>query len=362
MNNRNSFFYYEHMGHMQFTALTLRTFQVLNQWTGGAPGVFVPWDQIRQNITGFSDRLIEGELDRFCYGFEAMDRVNQRGDREIALTEVGISFLTNLIGDAPYQASQLAILLRPARRRRHYNVIVQESTFFNPEMYEVIRRFGFRQGSARDFLRCLGLDDLRSFVLAACDALSPAPDSPASSLEQCLVAVQTQGKFWPAGGGHYAWFVFPQSFKFDADDWIFYDRLVRTMVRPTEWGGGGRDLTGGDTLAILENEERLHRFRDQGIIRPLLQTANRLPGAYRLTSPGYLMWERKTLGFLFEFRLRKLSEGCIEIALCDAADLPEISLSDVWVSHQIPSLRMYADQIDQVYHLLERQLQPGLDQ
>lgn len=362
MNDTN-WFTYEHLGHMQFSELTLRTFQALGDLTGHVPGVLVPWDAVRQRImsANFSKTLAESEMERFCYGAECADYFDGT-TRYIALTIIGLSFLGSLINESPYQSSQLAVLLRRARHRGNsWNVTVQESTFFNQPLYQLIQSFGFRPGGARDFIRCMPTEELQRFLSEACGVLSPAPATPQCSLESTLDMVRTYGKYWSGSGSKYSWFVFPQIFTFDANDWEFYERLVQLMHIPPEWGGKGCHLPYEDTLGLLGSEQRLNLFCENGIIRPVWQGKH--PPAYCLTSPGFLMWERKKLGFLFELRIRKRADSSYEVGLCNASDFAGgVPGGFETVPSQIPSLQMCRGEMSEtIYGLLNNhQLQLGI--
>lgn len=328
---------------MQFSVLTLKTFDALQSLTNGKEGIFVLWEKVRKEIKkyGFSQRQAEGELDRFCYGFECMDRYNN-GIHEIAITHVGIGFLEHLLDESPYQTNQIAFLIRKAKRKKYWNATIQESTFFNPEVYRLISEFKFRPGGARDFIRSICIEELVQFLSLASDKLTPSPEKLKESLQDIITKVETLGKYWASVGSRYSWFVFTQKFElpFSAKDWELYDSLMSVMIRPPEWGGG-KDVLYKELVELLEGKKRLLRFRKEGIIRPIWTSQDLEKSKFRLTSPGYLMWERKKKGFLFEFRMRRLSENNFELALCDATDLPQGFLFDSSVftrSNSIPSL------------------------
>lgn len=137
-----------------------------------------------------------------------------------------------------------------------------------------------------------------------------------------------------AVGSQYSWFTFAQEFSlpFSTEDWIYYNNLISALVRPPEWGGG-KDTTYSQILKTLQSEQRFKKYLGAGIIRAMWNTHPYLDPQFRLTSPGYLMWERKKKGFLFEFRVRKTPEGNFTLALCDASDFP------VKLSNSITSLR-----------------------
>lgn len=199
---------------MQFSTLTLRVLEVLDILAQGKVGAFVPYKDALELIlkSGFSPKQAEGELDRFCYGFECLDRFDTQGKRELALTEIGRMFIDNLLRAQPYQSSEIACLMRPARRFDHWNTTVQESTFFNPNTYEVIKASKFRPGPARDFLRCLKTAEVYAFLESALGTLDIAPSATGiPTLEQSRMLVQSKGKYWASVGGKYSWFVYPQT-------------------------------------------------------------------------------------------------------------------------------------------------------
>lgn len=327
--NENMFFY-EHMGHMQFSILTLETYRALQNLAENKEGVFVLWEKASEEIqkAGFSKRQAEGELERFCYGFECLDQYDLNGVHEISLTHIGLRFLSNLLSESSCQSSQIAFLMRPARRNNFWNVIVQESTFFSPAIYEIIAKFKFRPGSARDFLRCISTEDLMNFLELVFGNLDKAQNERSQTLVECVDQVKLHGKYWASVGGRYSWFVFAQKFElyFSDEDWDYYDVLIRELIRPPEWGGG-KDMFFGQLAQLLGGEDRLVRFRKAGIVRPVWSSKNIEKSQFRLTSPGYLMWERKKKGFIFEFRARKKSETDFELALCDSTDLPKNCIS-----------------------------------
>ena len=325
---------------MQFSVLTLRTLGALEFLTEGKEGVFVPWQTAVKEIEkfGFSAKQVNGELDRFCYGFECIDRC--KNNHEIALTHIGTSFLKHLLEESPYQSSQLAFLSRKARRKNYWNVTVQESTFFNPEIYQLISEFNFRSGGTRDFIKSIPVDDLIRFLKLASNNLSIVPSQPGGKfLKDVIEQVKKHGKYWASVGGRYSWFVFAQKFElpFSFKDWHLYDKLMTIMIRPPEWGGGIK-LSYQELSKLLEKEKRLYLFRDLGIIRSIWTLRNLKENKFCLTAPGYLMWERKKKGFLFEFRLRKLSENEYELALCNATDFPKNFLLDMEKRSSIPSI------------------------
>lgn len=321
--NENMYFY-EHIGHMQFSTLTLHTYLALTEYTKGEIGFFVPWENVQSRIEnfGFSKRLSYGELDRFCYGFECIDRYKD-GKREIAITEIGALFLRHLLHEAPLQSGQIAFLARPAKRHDFWNVTVQETTFFNPEIYKLITEYKFRNGGARDFIKSIDTGTLLEFLGKALPALSAIKSAQNYSLGDCIAQVEQNGKYWASVGGKYSWYVYPQKFvlDFDAEDWICYDEVIKNLIRPPEWGGG-KDFLYSDFLRLVRNEKRFVKFRNSGIIRPIWNSGDIKKSVLRITSPGYLMWERKRKGFVFECLIHRTAQDNFSFHLCDALDFP----------------------------------------
>lgn len=355
MNDLSTGFFYEHIGHMQFSVLTLKTFQALQEISENTTDIYVDWENARNFIekSGFSKRQADGELERFCYGYECFDRFNASGKREIALTKVGMSFLQNLVDESPYQPCQIAFLIRPAKRKAHFfNVTIQETTFFPSAVYQIIKDFNFRAGGAREFLKCLGKNDLLRFLNLTCPLLLPSPSIDKLSLEKTIQMVESFGKYWATVGSRYSWFVFPQIFDlpFNSLDWSLYALLVSKLVRPPEWGGGFA-VSFIELVELLRGEERLNTFRCNGIIRPIWNSAKLDEADFCLTSPGYLMWERKGKGYLYEFRIRRLDKNLFEVALCNATDFPLhiAGQLDFHKDTKIPTFRMMGT-LDDVQH------------
>lgn len=329
--NKQNIFFYEHIGHMQFSVLTLETFKALNSATNGEINTFVDFNQVKELImkTGFTEKQSVSELDRFCYGFECIDKFDSNGNHKLAFTEIGQSFLKSLINESENQSAMIAFLMRPAKRKLNWNITIQESTFFNTEIYELIAEYKFRQGGARDFIRTLALSDFLDFLERAIEKLSYLPKNMEISLDSCIEKVKKHGKYWASVSGKYSWFVYSQKFclPFDTFEWSCYDELLRKLIRPTEWGGGGNDVSYKEILRILKDETIFHKFRNNGIIRPIWTDLKIENALFRLTAPGYLMWERKKKGFIYEFQIKRIDSEICELALCDAFDFPTIDKS-----------------------------------
>lgn len=323
---------------MQFSVLTLKTLIALEEYTNCQVGLFVPWYDIKSTIVnrGFSDKQANGELERFCYGYECVERFTNH-KREIALTSVGRAFIDILVQESLYQSSQVAILMRPAKRKRQYNVIVQESTFFNPLIYEIISKYKFRKGPARDFLRCLPIEVILQFISELLSELSSSSPKQPSSLDVCVKQVEKYGKYWASVGGKYSWFVFAQKYQlpFNLTEWDYYKQLIKLLIRPPEWGGG-KTISTKSILSLLGEKSRLQLFQGLGIIRPIWSSQDL---QFQLTALGYLMAERESKGFIYEFRIRRESNSDYEIALCDASDFPSCTVKKhMSQKDSIPSL------------------------
>lgn len=322
--SKDDLFFYDHIGHMQISVLTLSTFKALFDLTGQRQNVFVPWSSIIEQVqmNGFSKRQSENELERFCYGFECTDRLNSKNERQIALTNIGVDFLNSLVSSNSFQSCQFAFLMRPSKRNNFWNVTIQESTFFNPGVYDFISQYKFRKGPARDYLRSISLTDLFDLLDKISSELSIATSGREMSIDSCIEQVENHGKFWASVGGKYSWFVFWQHFELcmTPKDWTSYDNLVKAMIRPPEWGGG-KDLTYNNVIEILKTEERFDLLRRYGLFRPLWKTSNIKEALFRLTAAGYLMWERKMKGPIYEWWLHRSKEDSFTLYLCNATDL-----------------------------------------
>jgi len=311
---------------MQFSTLTLQALISIENLTKGHVNVPISWEEARKGIqnSGFTMKQAEGELERFCYGFECIDFYDQTNVRRLALTNIGRSFVDRLLEEYDYQRAQVACILRPARKKECWNVIVQETTFFKPAIYDLLAQYKFRPGPARDFLKCISISDLTHFLDSAIEALSqPSGTAPRPTLHDCVRCVEQYGKYWASVGGRYSWFVFGQEYVLPISDreWQLYQSLMQALVRPPEWGGG-KELSYDSLCNLLTGERTFLQFRELGIIRPRWTDSNIKNAFFRLTAPGYLFWERKNKGFCYEFRFRRESEDVFSLGLCDATDFP----------------------------------------
>lgn len=318
----NNNFYYEHIGHMQFSTLTLETIYSIIQRTEGRVNKYIQWNDVKNDVVrrGFSHRQVEGELDRFCYGFECRGQyIDER--KMLSLTHVGKQFINSLLKEAKKQRNEIGIIIKPARRKNHFNLIIQESTFWPYEVYEKIHKYKFRKGPARDFLKCLAAEEIIKFLLEISNVLAlDNIDEKPTSLPECLGLVEDYGKYWSAVGGKYSWFVFPQYFEIpsESNDWDNYQKIINMMIRPPEWGGG--KAIDPETVSSMVGIERMGRFINKGIIRQLYSTDGTLLSC-QLTALGYLMWERRFNGPICEIILRRLQRDSYNLLLCDATDL-----------------------------------------
>ena len=340
--NNNSMFYYEHIGHMQFSVLTLTCYRAILELNRSSNNRFVLFEEAVQGVikSGFSRKQVEGELDRFCYGFECQDRYDDCG-RLIAFTETGLSFLKEMLRSVHVQRSQMALLIRAAKKQNHFNVILQETTFFPEEIYAVIKRHNLRSGGCRDFKRCLSANELHMFCLDFLNALESQTITRNTTLDECIRLVENEGRFWASVGGKYSWFVFPQRFEvsFSNEDWVMYDEIVDRLVRPPEWGGG-KDVSYDEMLSLLGNDEKkFELFHKHGVIRPLWISPEICEAKFRLTAFGYLIWERKKKGPINEFWAIKRGEDNYELSLCVASDF-ESEGSGMSEEKSLPSLMM----------------------
>lgn len=336
----NSMFYYEHIGHMQFSVLTLTCYQAILKLNRSSNNRFVLFEEAVQGVikSGFSRKQAEGELDRFCYGFECQDSYDDRG-RLIAFTETGLSFLKEMLRSVHVQRSQMALLIRPAKKQNHFNVILQETTFFSEEIYAVIRSHNLRPGGCRDFKRCLSADELLMFCLDFLNALELHTTTHNATLAECIQLVKSEGRFWASVGGKYSWFVFPQRFEvpFSDKDWMMYDKIVDRLVRPPEWGGG-KDVSYDEILSLLGNDKKkFELFHKYGIIRLIWISPEICEAKFRLTALGYLLWERKKKGPIYEFWAIKRGENDYDLSLCAASDF-ESGASGMREEKSLPSL------------------------
>lgn len=191
---------------MQFSVLTLKALEVVARLSEKSFQTSIPWEVARKEIVkeGFSAKQADGELDRFCYGFVCQEQRNKGGVRVITLTPLGKHFINSLIQEAPYQSSQIAFLLRPAKKKESWNLVVQESTFFNPRVYEIIKEYKLRPGGSRDFLRSITTRDLMEMLEKIFSVLSPSPTEATISLDECIKKVKREGKYWSAVGSQYS--------------------------------------------------------------------------------------------------------------------------------------------------------------
>lgn len=334
----NSNFHYEHIGHMQFSGLTLNILDSVYMSDSANAGQAIKVQYLKERLLaeGYSEKLVSSEIDRMLYGFECAPG-NSEG--EVVLTSLGRSYVQSLLEQRDYQSSQVAILFRKAKKKDSFNVVIQDNGFYDTNFYETLNRYSFRNGPARDFLRCLSTTDFLSFIGEVVDVLSIAgPASIPSGLKDCLADVATRGKYWPAIKDKYLWYVFPQRYSLEFSNGFeeAYAALVAKLIRPPEWGGGKtltRDELNQLLLPWLQCD--LEKFVRTGIIRES-------SGRFQLTAPGYLMFERYSKGFIGEVLIRRVSEDDFLVMLCDAfdtvfdvAELEFAPSNSEYISHEV---------------------------
>lgn len=321
----NSNFKYEHIGHMQFSTLTINALMVLLEMSGNIIGDFVDWEEVQIEVIrqGFSQRQAHGELERFCYGGECREKYDN-GIRKISLTKLGDQFVKNLIDKSDKQNCEVAVLLRPSRRKGFWNSVVQESTFWPKEVYEILKEYGFRNGPARDFLRSLNEDSVIELCREFMTGIDIRNDiEKKKDLSYCLEMISKYGKYWSSVGGKYSWFVFPQTYDvpWKSDEEELYDRIIEKCIRPPEWGNGG--ILKNDEFNQIADAEKRMKFLEVGILRPIYSDKGELLH-YQLTAPGFLMWERIKKGPIIEILISRIGKTLYEVSICDGTDMVAI--------------------------------------
>jgi len=317
------------MGHMQFSELTIIVYRSIEELSQNYP--FIAYDDLLNKVMsfGFSEKLSRSEIDRFCYGHECSEKIIN-GQRKIKLSKIGWMFKKYLFEYLDIQNCHVAILFRKSKKKDCYNIVLQESTFFSNEIYDTIKHLGLRQGPARDYLKCINLNEMENFI---CNILSSLPIKGreiAPDWDRALQMIDQYGKYWNSIGCKYSWFVFPQKYELDfyENDFQNYHLLVEKLIRPPEWGGG-KYMTRDEIIFILNGDDNFfEKSLSNGIIRPIWSTVNFANGCYdkyALTALGYLMWERYAKGSIYECMFMKSSSDVIKSALCDAYDIGEIA-------------------------------------
>ena len=93
---------------------------------------------------------------------------------------------------------------------------------------------------------------------------------------------------------------------------------MKSMKRPVEWGGNASDISKEE---LLQHKIDVKTFLRNGVLRRLY-TDFQKNDCYRLTAPGYLMYERMKNGFLLEVVITK-GFNHFNVDICDATDKEE---------------------------------------
>lgn len=304
---------------MQVSVLTLELYKAINDLTLLSKGAIRVAEV--ENILkdkGYPLKTIRSEIERFFYGFESIESY-KNGQHFLELTDLGIDYLNNIVQSVQDQSSSFAIILRNSKRKDSLNAILQESTFFNNRIYDLIARYQFRNGSARDFLKCIEIDTLLDFLDCILSSLKISQDNALPTVDNCIDSVNENGKFWGTLASKYSWIFFNQQYYLDLNSlqWKLYAEIMSLLKRPVEWGGNAKDLPikeAEDNYSISD----INNLRANGILRPIYE--NGQASAYRLTAPGFLMWERKERGFLLEIRIQRVDEDAYTVFFSNASD------------------------------------------
>ena len=323
----NDCFFYEHLGHMQISVLTLDLYKALFELNPTSKETPTRVDDIRNKLRlqGYHEKAILSEIERFFYGYECLEEFID-GIQYMSLTPVGSSYINEIIHSIKSQRNQLAIIIRNSRRKDYVNVIIQESTFFNSNMYYLLEKYKFHTGGARDFLKCIKISELMDFLTEAIDNLNEDgntyKDGESPQIEECISIIEKDGKFWSGVGSKYSWIFFKQKYELDLTEkeWKDYAIIMQHMKHPVEWGGNAKDASLVD-LKNIGKEFRIEPFLNYGILRKLYSGKPEL--SYRLTAPGFLMWERKNRGFLLEILITRQSATSYSVDFCHASDITD---------------------------------------
>lgn len=316
-------FFYEHIGHMQFSELTVSVYTSIERI--GGENSFVEYEQLVCEVVkcGFSEKLARSEIDRFCYGFECQEKI-LNGIRVINLTNIGKMFRENLFESLSWQGCHMAIIVKKSKRTNCRNIVLQESTFFSEELYNLVSKYKLRKGPARDFLKCMSITEINEFLEEWLALLSVSESCFKNNWEQVRKMIRTNGKSWKSIGCKYSWFVYPQKYQLDfsLDDFKKYQLIVKNLIRPPEWGGG--KYMSKDELVKIIGLDFFEKSLENGIIRQVWTVSKRFKGnftTHAMTAVGYLMWERYEKGFLHEYLYVKTGEEKFKLSFCRAYDL-----------------------------------------
>lgn len=313
-------FYYEHIGHMHIDVITLELYKsifALSSKDNELIQVSQIFDMLRNK--GFSSKVINSEIERFFYGFMCIEKYIG-SSRILTITQNGLNYINEITKSIFLQKNQFAFIVRNSRKKGYVNVTIQESTFFSLKTYEIIREYDFRDGGTRDFVKCIKLDLLNQFLGKILLSLDIYNDAPVASITECIEQVKSYGKFWNSIVYKYSWLFFKQKYEllFNEKDWQNYKKIIETAKYPVEWGGKAKDLTEKE-LFSFDTEIEIDKFVNSGIIRKLYDE-NYHPYSYRLTVPGFVMWQRKERGFLLEVLITRLDNESYVTEICDASD------------------------------------------
>lgn len=315
----SNIFWYEHMGHMQISVLTLELYGAIFELTKDKINIPVKVRDIIDLMErkGFPRKVILSEIERFFYGFECIESYID-DTRYLYLTQLGIDYMSEIMKEILKQDSEIAFIVKDSRKKANVNVIVQESTFFDNKIYQLLQKYRFRDGGTRDFLKCLPINELKGFIGEVMCSLNKEKKENKATLKECIDLVKGNGKYWSSVASKYAWIFFRQKYKVNLtkSEWKQYSEILNYAKRPVEWGGNAKDVPEN---FMEENSIEISNFLNLGIIRKLYDDGKFL-NKYRLTAPGYLMHERKERGFLFECILRKNIDGKFTIYICEASD------------------------------------------
>lgn len=320
-------FFYEHLGHMQISVLTLDLYKMLFELNLKTQKTSIRVDDIRNKlrIQGYHEKAISSEIERFFYGYECLETYID-SIRYMSVTPLGYSYISEIKHSIKSQRNQLAIIIRNSRRKDYVNVIVQESTFFDSNMYYLLKKYKFRSGGARDFLKCIKISELIDFLTEAISNLNEDrnayKDKNLPQIEECISIIDKNGKYWKGVDSRYSWIVFKQKYelKLTEKEWKDYAVIMQYMKHPVEWGGNAKDASPED-LNNIDKDFIIEPFLNHGILRRLYSEGSELK--YRLTAPGFLMWERKNRGFLLEILITRQSASTYAVDFCHASDITD---------------------------------------
>ena len=164
MTNPN-IFTYEHIGHMQISVLTFELYKAILQKCEGNYFRKIKVDVIRNILIkkGYSLNAIDSEIERFFYGFECI-KILDNNQFYLSLTPIGVNYINEIKKYISHQSSQFAFIVKNARRKNSINVVIQESTFFDRNIYKLINEYKFHSGGSRDFIKCIPIDEFMDFL------------------------------------------------------------------------------------------------------------------------------------------------------------------------------------------------------